>query len=169
MDFKKATSCLPIQSSNGEPVVIYQPKPGSSPLPPDEGGDDGQKRIKYVVNDVPVKVVAERVQYYDKQGKLITESLKDYTRNTVRKEFASLHSFLTRWSKAEKKELIIQELEGQGLCFMLWGKKLEKTLILLILYAMWFMINRPYPKERAASCSKEELLFRVWREGALCS
>ncbi len=64
---------------------------------------------------MPVKVVAERVQYYDKEGKLITESLKDYTRATVRKEFASLDFFLNRWGKALKKNLIIQELEGQGL------------------------------------------------------
>lgn len=115
MDFKKATELFADPKFDGEPVVIYQPKPGDPPLPQDDGGDEGSKRIKYVVNDVPVKVVAERVQYYDKQGKLITESLKDYTRNTVRKEFASLDSFLNRWSKAEKKNLIIQELEGQGL------------------------------------------------------
>lgn len=70
---------------------------------------------EFVVSDVPVKVVAERVQYYDKEGKLITESLKDYTRATVCKGFSSLDSFLNRWSKAEKKNLIIQELEGQGL------------------------------------------------------
>src|SRR5659263_57737 len=90
MDFKKATELFADPKFDGEPVVIYQPGPGGSPLPPDEGGDDSQKRIKYVVNDVPVKVVAERVQYYDQHGKLITESLKDYTRNTVLKEFASL-------------------------------------------------------------------------------
>ncbi|MCZ7401750.1 MAG: DEAD/DEAH box helicase family protein [Candidatus Methanoperedens sp.] len=73
------------------------------------------KRTKFFVSDVPVKVIAERVQYYGKDGKLITESLKDYTRNTVRKEYASLDSFLTQWSKAEKKNLILQELQGHGL------------------------------------------------------
>jgi type I restriction enzyme, R subunit len=63
MDFKKATELFADPKFDGEPVVIYQPKPGGSPLPPDEGGDDGSRRIKYVVNDVPVKVVAERVQF----------------------------------------------------------------------------------------------------------
>jgi type I restriction enzyme R subunit len=111
MDFKKATELFADPKFDGPPEYVYNPGPHDPPLPPDEGS----KRIKYVVNDVPVKVVAERVQYYDKQGKLITESLKDYTRNTVLKEFASLDSFLNRWSKAEKKDLIIQELEGQGL------------------------------------------------------
>ena len=36
----------------------------------------GGKRVKYMVADVPVYVVAERVQYYDKDGKLITETAR---------------------------------------------------------------------------------------------
>ena len=111
MDFKKATELFADPTFDGLPEIIYDPKPGDPPVPP----DDGPGRMKYVVNDVAVKVIAERVQYYDKEGKLITESLKDYTRATVRKEFTSLDSFLNRWSKALKKNLIVQELEGQGL------------------------------------------------------
>lgn len=112
MDFKKATELFADPTFDGEPVVIYKPGAHDSPVPPD---DESTKRTKFVVNDVPVKVVAERVQYYGKDGKLITESLKDYTRNTVRKEYESLESFLTQWSKADKKKFILQELEGQGL------------------------------------------------------
>lgn len=112
MDFKKATELFADPMFDGEPVVIYKPGAHDSPVPPD---DDSTKRTKFVVNDVPVKVVAERVQYYGKDGKLITESLKDYTRNKVKKEYESLDSFLTQWSKAEKKNLILQELEGHGL------------------------------------------------------
>jgi type I restriction enzyme R subunit len=114
MDFKKATELFADPLFDGDPVVVYKPGPHDPPVPPDEPYDS-VKRSKFVVNDVPVKVVAERVQYYGKDGKLITESLKDYTRNKVRNEYASLDSFLTQWSKAEKKNLILQELEGQGL------------------------------------------------------
>jgi type I restriction enzyme R subunit len=59
-------------------------------------------------------VVAERVQYYGKDGKLITESLKDYTKKAVCKEFQSLNDFLRRWKAAEKKQAVITELEEQG-------------------------------------------------------
>ncbi len=114
MDFKKATELFADPLFDGDPVVVYKPEPHDPPVPPDEYYDN-VKRSKFVVSDVPVKIVAERVQYYGKDGKLITESLKDYTRNKVRKEYASLDSFLTQWSKAEKKNLILQELEGQGL------------------------------------------------------
>ena len=62
-----------------------------------------------------VTVIAERVQYYDKDGKLITESLKDYTKKTVRREFASLDDFLKRWTSAEQKRALIQELEERGI------------------------------------------------------
>jgi type I restriction enzyme R subunit len=71
--------------------------------------------LKYYVQDVEVSVVAERVQYYDKDGKLITESLKDYTRKKVKEEYRSLDSFLKTWRKAEQKQAVIAELEERGL------------------------------------------------------
>lgn len=83
----------------------------------DEGGDggDGEGRVKYVLGDVTVYVVSERVQYYGPEGKLITESLKDYTRQTVRKDYASLDEFLRSWNKADRKAAILQTLEQHGL------------------------------------------------------
>jgi type I restriction enzyme R subunit len=50
----------------------------------------------------------------DAQGNLITESLKDYTRKTVRKAYTSLSDFLGAWNAAERKLAIIEELAGQG-------------------------------------------------------
>ena len=61
-----------------------------------------------------MRVVAQRVQYYGPEGKLITESLKDYTRSAVRKDFASLDAFLRSWTNAERKAVLIQELEQHG-------------------------------------------------------
>jgi type I restriction enzyme R subunit len=72
---------------------------------------------RYVVDDITVKVLAERVQYYDADGKLITESLKDYTKKAVRKEFASLDDFLVRWTHADKKQAVLDELAAQGIFF----------------------------------------------------
>lgn len=84
-------------------------------MQPPQGRPEGEGRIKYVVGaEVSVHVVAERVQYYGPDGKLITESLKDYTRKAVRKEFASLDDFLRRWTETEKKQALIEELEAQG-------------------------------------------------------
>jgi type I restriction enzyme R subunit len=144
MDFKKATELFADPAFDGEPVIIYEPKGDESPVPPEvdptevvigedgkpippggaaggttigdpgEGGGPGQGRTKYVLGDVTVYVVAERVQYYGPEGKLITESLKDYTRQTVRKDYSSLDDFLRRWDKTERKAVILRELEEHG-------------------------------------------------------
>jgi type I restriction enzyme R subunit len=70
---------------------------------------------KYYVDNVAVSVANERVQYYGPDGKLITESLKDYTKTNIKKNFASLDDFILRWSSAEKKEELIKELAEQGI------------------------------------------------------
>ncbi len=136
MDFKKATELFADHDFDGPPEQIYEPKGDQPPVPPDEElpedrelpGDqpgqpepplppeaEGEKRTKYVLgNEVTVYVVAERIQYYGPDGKLITESLKDYTRKAVRKEFASLDDFLRRWTAADRKKAVIEELEAQG-------------------------------------------------------
>ncbi|MBI3145480.1 MAG: DEAD/DEAH box helicase family protein [Pseudogulbenkiania sp.] len=141
MDFKKATELFADPAFDGEPVQIYCPKPTDPPLPPEPddspdgeglpgGGDDayppawpdirgdgkgvGEPMAKYVVSGETVKVLAERVQFLGPDGKLITESLTDYTRQCVQKQFASLDSFLRRWHQAERKKAIIDELAAHG-------------------------------------------------------
>lgn len=142
MDFKKATELFADPDFDGDPVLVYIPKTGESPVPPDEVSvfdsetdteldfdndydlgnfdlEDGEKQKvkKYYVADVPVSVVAERVQYFDSVGRLITESLKDYTKKTLDKEFSSLEDFLRKWADADKKRAIISALEEEGVFF----------------------------------------------------
>lgn len=149
MDFKKATELFADPAFDGDPVVIFEPQGDEPPVPPDEVGDDdplappdfpeppepplppdlpGEKRIKYVLgSEVTVYVVAERVQYYGPDGKLITESLKDYTRRTVRREYASLDDFLRRWTDAEQKRALIAELEEHGILLEALAEEVGKT------------------------------------------
>ena len=47
-------------------------------------------------------------------GKLITESLTDYTRKRVHDAYPTLEAFLTRWSRADSKRAIVDELLEQG-------------------------------------------------------
>jgi type I restriction enzyme R subunit len=79
------------------------------------GGGAGAGPKKYVLgNNVTVSVARERVQYLNAQGKLITESLRDYTRINLRKQYDSLDQFLQAWQQADRKAVLLQELEGQG-------------------------------------------------------
>jgi len=95
------------------------------------GASTGEgKRVKYVVGEhaVAVSVVAERVQYYGPDGKLITESLKDYTRQCVSKRFDSLDTFLRRWTDADQKKAIIDELAAQGVMWEALQEEVEARL-----------------------------------------
>jgi len=77
------------------------------------GGDIIEEPQKIYVAGVAVTLLNERVQHLDTNGKLITESLIDYTRKSLLKEFSSLDNFLTRWNGAEKKKALLDELEQQ--------------------------------------------------------
>src|SRR5699024_8377024 len=77
--------------------------------------DEKEKRYIYHVNNVEVKVLAERVQYFDADGKQITESLTDYTKKTILGEYKTLDEFLKYWHSDGRKTAIIDALEEQGL------------------------------------------------------
>lgn len=156
MDFKKATELFADPSFDGEPVMIYEPKVDQSPVPPDfepndpnspiesqtknlqEGIDSDEedpasfdecgKRIKYRVDNVDVFVLAQRVQYYGADGRLITESIKDFTRKTVKKNYQSLDQFLQRWKSSHRKSTIVKELERHGILLEALAEEVGKDL-----------------------------------------
>jgi len=145
VDFRKATNHFADPDFDGEPVQIYQPEAYDPPVPPDDIplDEDGvplpsqptdeetivdrpppqipppdlteDRPRKFYVKQRPVSVVLERVEYLDESGKLVTESLRDYSRNTIRRHFTSLDAFLRRWREAERKDSVIAELAEEGL------------------------------------------------------
>ncbi len=96
-----------------EDVAIHDVPNGDTPditIPSGSG-----RRGKIYVDGVSARIIAERVEYVDEDGRLVTESLRDFSRKALRKRFASLDSFLTRWSAASRKEAILEELHNEGL------------------------------------------------------
>jgi type I restriction enzyme R subunit len=92
------------------------------------GPGEGSGRTRYVVGNVSVSVIAERVQYLGPDGKLITESLKDYTRKQVKERYATLKDFLRDWKQAERKQTIIEELAERGVIWDDLTKEVSKKL-----------------------------------------
>jgi type I restriction enzyme R subunit len=133
MDFRKATDLFADPDFDGKPVQLFTYDGGEVKLPenqedaeleegerilvsPDINIREGEGNVKkYYINDVPVKVINEVVQYHDPSGKLITEQLKDYTKKTLEKEFRSLNDFVSKWNVVDQKRALIEELENQGL------------------------------------------------------
>ncbi|KGJ93611.1 EcoAI/FtnUII family type I restriction enzme subunit R [Colwellia psychrerythraea] len=92
--------------------------------------DDEEKKpfIKFHISGVTVKKMAERVQYYDTDGKLVTESFKDYTRKTMHAQFSSLDAFVKRWNEADRKQTVIDELEHAGIIWAALEQEVGKEL-----------------------------------------
>lgn len=193
LDFKKATELFADPAFDGDPVQVFSPAVSEAAVPPDEMEkpevtptqgemeyplDDrftsadaiGESTPKYVVNDVNVKVVDERVQYLDSNGKLITESLTDYTRLCVTKQFATLNDFLRKWTNAEQKKAIIEELASQG---VLWddlqadvSKKLGYELDAFDLIAHIVYGQPPLSRKERANNVKKRNYFTKYQGAA---
>lgn len=139
LDFKRATELFADKDFDGEPVQVYEPQPGdpvqppepppaplhpaddpsalapTDPLGPLVTGPGGDEPKKYIVGaQVTVAVARERVQYLNAQGKLVTESLRDYTRINLLKKYDSLDQFLQTWQQADRKAALLAELQAEG-------------------------------------------------------
>ncbi len=194
MDFKKATELFADPAFDGEPVMVYNPTGDQSPVPPDEedlganddvlsgpftdndgntlegddfGADsDTSGRVKYVIDKVPVYVIAERVQYYGPDGKLITESLKDYTRRTVRKDYSSLDDFLRYWTTNERKAVIIKELEAHGILLEPLAEEVGKDFDVFDLICHVAFDQPPLTRRERAENVKKRNYFAKYGEQA---
>ncbi|MDR9408834.1 MAG: type I restriction-modification enzyme R subunit C-terminal domain-containing protein, partial [Balneolaceae bacterium] len=153
MDFRNVTRHFADPDFDGEPVQAHDFGIDDPPVPPDEdppygadetepplvntggedwdvdGGDieDGDVK-KFFVDNVEVKLLNQRVQYYDDDGKLVTESLKDYSRKKINEKYGSLDDFLRKWKDSEKKQAIVEELEETGVVFSELKKEVDKDL-----------------------------------------
>ena len=137
MDFRNASRLFSDPDFDGEPVSIKNVNPEDDT--PDDSDvntnasgvaeDDekytfdpptlkpietGKRKGKLHVNGVDVSIYNEIVSYYDKGGKLVTESLKDFSKKSILNEYASLDDFLHKWNSTDRKQAILDELEQQG-------------------------------------------------------
>ena len=155
LDFKRATELFADKDFDGEPVQVYEPQPGEPMAPPPpvelpptaqpggagpdawppttagpgEGGAGTDEPRKYTLgNNVTVAVARERVQYLNADGKLITESLRDYTRINLLKKYDSLDQFLQTWQQADRKAALLAELQAEGVLIDALAAEVNKDL-----------------------------------------
>lgn len=128
MDFRNACRLFADPEFDGDPIVVIDDGGDNPEVPNDDppvtddppyngngGGDEpSEPHHKFRVRGVEVTILNERVQYYDKDGKLITESVTDYSKKNILGEYATLDSFLRAWNSEEKKQAIIDELQERG-------------------------------------------------------
>lgn len=123
--------------------------------------DGGGRRGKVYVDGVPVVIVAERVEYLDESGKLVTESLRDFTKKALRKHFSSLDEFLTRWNGAERKQALVDEISAEGLALDVIADELGKDLDPFDLICHVAFDRKPLTRrERAENVQKRDVFAK---------
>ena len=141
----------------GEEETIVDGEPPDITLPPGGGG----KMRKVYVDGVGASIVAERVEYLDENGKLVTESLRDFTKKALKKRFASLDDFLKRWKAAERKQAIVEELAAEGLPLDPIAEELGKDLDPFDLICHVAFDKKPLTRrERAESVKKRDVFTK---------
>ncbi len=192
MDFRGATNHFADPDFDGEPVQTYEPGGGDSIVPPDDvpPQDDDDDPIpaepgedetiiddppppyprdsprKVYVDGIEATVIGERVEFLDEYGKLVTESLRDFTKKALKKRFASLDDFLRRWGAAERKQAIVEELEDADLPLDAIAQELGRDLDPFDLICHVAFDAKPLTRrERAANVKKRDV-FNKYGEQA---
>lgn len=99
-----------------------------SPTPQKNEPSNFEKKPKFILGDESVVVSYTQEQYLGENGKLVTENFINYTCRKVKNSYATLQVFLTAWSSAEQKKVIIDEIKNQGISFEELGKVVGKDL-----------------------------------------
>lgn len=188
MDFRGATNHFADPEFDGDPVQIYAPGEADPITPPDDentgfahpeqgeytteppttGDEDvtfpgggGERQKKVYVDGISAKVIAERVEYLDANGKLVTESLRDFTKAALLRHFASLDDFLRRWKSEERKDALVKELAAEGLPLDMIAKELGIDLDPFDLVCHIAFDRKPLTRqERADNVKKRDVFAR---------
>lgn len=142
LDFRNVTKLFADPDFDGDPVKVFEPKnvdefeevvenidedteTGVEAIVDVSGAQDEYKpefpedrlphRVIHTVSGQQVNIIGDSVRIMGEDGKLITESLTDYTRKNILGEYATLDEFLQQWSQAKKKYYILDEMAERGI------------------------------------------------------
>lgn len=144
LDFRNVTKLFADPDFDGDPVKVFEPKneeefeevvenienettsdtnpdevvdtlPELDEYPPEFPEEEKRRRVIHTVSGQPVHIIGDSVRIMGTDGKLITESLTDYTRKNILGEYATLNDFLQKWSQAKQKYYILDEMENKGI------------------------------------------------------
>ena len=196
LDFRNVTDIFADPAFDGDPVrikplnetddltsVIEEEEKDTTPLIDAETGTEIEitpppnpfvpidtqekpKRAKVYVNGVDVSILISREMYFDKNGKPITISLKDHTKEIITGKFATLGEFLTKWNTTDRKEAIIRELEEQGIMVEALEKAVNRSVDLFDIICHVAYDQPPLSRKERAENVKKRDYFTKYGEQA---
>lgn len=116
LDFRNATAKFKDPDFDGDPLPPTKKSvKGNSgngggntpPMPPTP-----HQHEKYTIDGQDIRIQSEIVSVLGEDGKTMkTESVKAFARRQIRRHFESLDSFIKKWSEADKKQAVMDELK----------------------------------------------------------
>lgn len=185
MDFRNVTQLFADKEFDGDPIVVKEFNQNETLVLDDDFSDqensldnEGEVIIdppmpegivpkeKITVDGIEVNVINERIQYLDSDGKLITESIKDYSKKNIIKKYRTLDDFLMNWNEADKKKVIVDELENQGVFFDLLKDDVGKDFDPFDLVCHVAFDAKPLTRRERAENVKKRNYFSKYSEKA---
>jgi type I restriction enzyme R subunit len=152
-----------IDDVTGVEIIIEKPEIRK---PVDDLGSKYKARPKQYINGVDVSVLISRELFFDSNGRPITVSLKDHTKEIIKGKYASLEDFLLTWNNADKKEAIIKELQQQGIMVEALYEAVDKQVDLFDLICHVAYDQPPLTRKERANNVKKRNYFTKYGEQA---
>ena len=159
---EEETDDTTITDNDGEKIEFVKPDVRI----PQVNEDRENYRKKIYVNGIDVSVLISREMYFDNNGKPITTSLKDHTKEIIKGQFASLDDFLQKWNNAEKKEVIIKELQEEGVMIEALQEAVDRDVDLFDLICHVAFDQPPLTRKERANNVKKRNYFTKYGEQA---
>ena len=159
---EEETDDTTITDNDGEKIEFVKPDIRK----PQVNEDRENYRKKIYVNGIDVSVLVSREMYFDNNGKPITTSLKDHTKEIIKGQFASLDDFLQKWNNAEKKEVIIKELQEEGVMIEALQEAVDRDVDLFDLICHVAFDQPPLTRKERANNVKKRNYFTKYSEQA---
>lgn len=150
-----------------KPTVVPSVKEGREGYTkPNPFTDKKTKAEKIYINGVDVTILNTRELYFDKNGKPITLSLKDYTKDLLSEKYESLDQFLYLWKNSDRKEAIVRELEDQGIMVNELLESVNKECDLFDIICHVAFDQKPLTRKERANNVKKRNYFAKYGEQA---
>ena len=167
-DFRNVTSLFHDEKFDGpiEQDEKFNPSTGKEIFPPPKIKPDHEPP-KFFLSYESVNISQVQYQNLNEHGKLITKKFIDFTCLKVKSFYSTLNDFLTAWDSAERKKIIVEELEQQGISFdelrKIVGKDFDPFDLILHVVFDKSPLTR---KERAENVRKKNYFSKYGKQAA---
>lgn len=113
-EIESATDSYSTSDENDGASFVNEPGSENGAYIPGSNDKDS-RRVIHTISGQTVNIIGDHVRIMGADGKLITESLTDYTRKNILGEYATLDEFLQTWTTAKQKYYILDEMAEKGI------------------------------------------------------